>query len=91
MFPSGVPQFDMDNFPTINSNVNYFGVDFDFDGFDYLDPSKVAGPSRTYTGAYVLGDLNSYPDYFTPSAAPAPYDPTYGLYPNEGKSCRAYR
>ena len=81
----------MDNLTTINSSVDYCGVDFDFDGFNYLDPSEVAGPSQTNAGANDLGDLNSYPDYFTPSAAPAPYEPTYGFYPNEGKSDSAYR
>jgi len=82
---SGMSQFNMDNSATLND-------DFGFDGFDYLDPSKVAGPSwQLYSGTEVLGDFNNYPDPLTPSTAPISLNPAGGLNHNWGKSCRTLR
>ena len=89
MFSSSIPQFDF----TIWNN-NYCGEDFDLDGFDYMNPSGVAGPSQIYTGTDVLGDLDSYPDFLdflSPSTTPSCLDQLNALYPDEGKSCPTFR
>ena len=71
------------NDPTIFGDNDHWGGSFDFSGFDYLDPSNVAGPSRVYTGADVLGDFDSYPDYLTRSTGPISIGDV--LYLEEGK------
>ena len=85
MFPSEIPQFNIDELTGLSNN-NYCGGSFGFDEFNHLDPSNVAGPSNIYAGSDVLGNFNNYPDYPT---APTPLDVTHGLYPYEGKSCHA--
>ena len=67
-------------------NNNTYGGNFGFSGFTSLDPSNVAGTSQTYTGADVMGNWDSYPDFPTPSTAPTSIDPFNGLDPQEGKS-----
>ena len=88
MFSNGIPQFDLDD-PSFFDNNN--GGDFNFDGFDFLDSSNVAGPSQTYPGVGVIGDLNSYPEYLIPPAAPKSLYSENELYPNKGKTCRSFR
>ena len=88
MLSNEMSQSNANDFTSFNNN-NYCGGNFDFSGFDYLDSSNVAGPSQTYTGADVLGDFNSYPDYFDPSTAPTSI--LDDLYPQEGKRCPTSR
>jgi hypothetical protein len=70
MFPSGMPQYDLED-------LNFFGKNicggFSFDNFNYLEPSNLAG--QTYTGVEVMGDLNNYPEYHPPSPAQVSIDP----------------
>jgi hypothetical protein len=82
---SGIPEFNFEDL-TFPNNNSYYGANFGFDELNYLDPSKVAGPSEPYMGADVLGELKNYPDFPPPSAAPISLNPAYGVYPNEGKS-----
>ena len=82
MFSDGMSQLNTDDFTIFNNN-SYCGGSFDFSGFDYLDPSNIAGPSQAYTGVDVLGDFNSYPDYSDPSITPTSL--VDKLYPQDGK------
>ena len=84
MFYNGIPQSYLEDITTFD-NDNY-GENFGFSGFSYLDPSNVAGPSQIYTGAEVMGNWNSYPDFPTPSSVPTSLDPPNGLDLHEGKS-----
>ena len=85
---NGIPQFNIEDLTVLYNNNNCSG-NFGLDGFDYMDPSNVAGPSQTYTGVDVQGNLSSYPEFLTPSTAPVSLNPAYGVHPNEGKSRRA--
>lgn len=87
MFHSGTLQSDLDDLAIFNNN-GQCGDNFCFNGFDYLDPLNVAGPSQTYAGADVLGDFDSYPHFLTPFTAPISLNPAVNEpYPNQGKSC----
>ena len=86
MTVSGIPGFSCDL--TSFDNNNYCGGDFGFNDLGYPDPSNLAGPSQPCTEADVWGDLNNYPDFPFPFAAPTSLDPANGAYLNGGKSCR---
>jgi hypothetical protein len=83
MFPNKIPQFNLDGLIFFGKNS---GGDFCIDGFDYLDPSNVGGPSQTYLRVDVIGGLNSCPDYIAPLTALVFPDLANGSYPNWGKS-----
>ena len=55
---------------TIFGDYDYWGGNIDLSQFEYPDLSKIAGPSRGYTGADIPGDFDSYQDHLTPSNAP---------------------
>ena len=90
MFPSKIPQLNIDDLTTFNNN-SYCGGSFGFDEFNYLDPSHVAGPSQKYTGVDVLGNFNDFPDFPTTLTTQVSLDSARGLCPYEGKLCRASR
>ena len=87
MFSSGMPQVNFDDLISFDDNN---GGDFDFNRFNYLNPSNVAGPSQTYLGADVLGNFNSYPESPIPSIAPISLGPINESYSNEGESRRSF-
>ncbi|KAF9783213.1 hypothetical protein BJ322DRAFT_141439 [Thelephora terrestris] len=87
---SRIPEFNFEDI-TILQNNSYCGDNFGLDGFDFMDPSNVAGPSQPYTGADVQGDLNSYPDFLSPSTAPISLNPGHGAYPNDGYASQFYQ
>lgn len=80
---SGLPEFDINDLTGFNNSG-----DLALDGFNWENPSKVAGPSQPYTGADVQGDLNNYPEFPSPRNAPTSLYPARGTIANdEGKSC----
>jgi hypothetical protein len=88
MFPIGIPQYDLNDLKFFDKNIC---GDFNFDNFNYLEPSNVAGQNQTYTGVEVMGDLYNYPRCHSPSPAPVSLDPRIRSYPNAGKSCRTFQ
>ena len=82
-----MPQFNFDDLVSFDNNN---GSEFDFNGFNYLNPSSVVGPSQTYLGTDVLGNFNSYPEYPILSTAPISLGPINEPYPNKGKSRRLF-
>ena len=87
---NGIPQFNIEDLTILHDN-SYCGGKFGFDELEYMDPSNVAGPSQTYSGVDVRGDLSSYPEFLTPSTVPLSLGPAHGAYPNEGKSCHTFQ
>ena len=83
MFPGEFPEFSIDDLIEFNSNTLY-GDNFSFDGSNWHLPN--ASQLYPYTGAGVQGDLNSYPDFQTPTTAPTPSYQTPGMSSKEGKS-----
>jgi len=83
MLFSEFPDFNLDDLTEFNNN--FCGDNFGFDGFNW-DSSNVAGQSQLYTGVDVRGDLNNYPGFPNPTAAPTSLYPTQGVFPDEGKS-----
>ena len=78
-------EFNIDELTAFINN-NTPGDNLGFDEFSW-DSSNVVGQSQPgYTGVGVWGDLNSYPDFPSPTSAPTSLYPTHGVFPNEGKS-----
>jgi hypothetical protein len=89
MFP--YPQFNLD-VPAFFGNNN--SGDFDFDEFNYLDASNVAGQSQEYSEVDVTVHLNSYPSdyhYLAPSTAPVSPSLVDESYLHGGKSRHTFQ
>ena len=84
MSSSGNSEFNIDQLTAYNNN-SYCENNLNLDGFSYLNPSDIAGPSQPYFGTDVWGDINNYPNFPTPSSAPMSLLPFNGGYLNEGK------
>lgn len=82
MVPNEFLNFDINDFAESDGN-RYCEDNHGFGGVNW----EGAGPSQSYLGGGVQGDLSPYPDFPSPSTAPTSLYPTRGVFTYEGKLC----